>query len=218
VTQTSDPGEDDVDDLIAALSQANRAVTDTDLHAAPAHVVELRRALAAPVVDVWSACTDPERVRRWFLPLSGDLRPGGRFQLEGNAGGAIASCEPPHRLQLTWQFGDTEPSLVSLELTATAKDTTELVLRHTVPDDDHWAQFGPGAVGVGWEGALSGLAAFLAGEQRSNDPERMAAFMRRSAELWGAAHEAAGAAPAVAAESAARTSAFYAPARQAAGN
>ena len=71
----------------------------------------------------------PERVRRWFCPLSGDLRPGGSFQLEGNAGGTITTCEPPHQLQLTWQFGDAEPSLVSLELAPAAGDTTELVLR-----------------------------------------------------------------------------------------
>jgi uncharacterized protein YndB with AHSA1/START domain len=203
-----------MDDLIAALDQAGRAVADADLRDAPAHVVELRRAVHAPVADVWDACTDPERVRRWFLPLSGELRPGGTFQLEGNAGGTVTTCEPPHRLQLTWQFGDTEPSLVSLELIAAGEETTELVLRHTVPDDDHWAQFGPGAVGVGWEGALSGLAAFIAGEDRSNDPQSMVAFMRRSAVLWGAAHEAAGTAPAVAAEAAARTSGFYAPAEQ----
>ena len=213
MTETSDPGEDEVDDLIAALDRASRVVADADLRDAAAHVVELRRGLDAPVAEVWDACTDPERVRRWFLPLSGDLRPGGTFQLEGNAGGAITTCEPPRRLELTWQFGDTEPSLVSLELTAAGEDRTELVLRHTVPDDDHWAQFGPGAVGVGWEGGLSGLAAFIAGEGRSTDPQSMAAFMRRSADLWGAAHEAAGAAPAVAADAAARTSAFYAPAQ-----
>jgi uncharacterized protein YndB with AHSA1/START domain len=202
-------------DLIAALEQASRRVADTELRDAPAHVVELRRALHAPIGDVWDACTNPERVRRWFLPLSGDLRPGGSFQLEGNAGGAITTCEPPHRLELTWQFGDTEPSLVSLELASAGEDTTELVLRHTVPDDDHWAQFGPGAVGVGWEGALTGLIAFLAGEGgSSNGAQATAAFMRRSAVLWGQAHEAAGAAPAVANEAATRTGAFYAPAEQ----
>ena len=203
-----------MDELIAALTQAGRAVADAELRDAPAHVVELRRTFRAPAGDLWDACTNPERVRRWFLPLSGDLRPGGTFQLEGNAGGTITTCEPPRRLELTWQFGDAEPSLVSLELAPAGEDATELVLRHTVPDDDHWAQFGPSAVGVGWEGGLSGLAAFIAGEERSRDPQSMATFMRRSAGLWGEAHEAAGASPAVAAEAAARTSAFYAPVQQ----
>ena len=44
---------------------------------------------------MWDACTDPERIGRWFLPVSGDLRLGGRYQLEGNAGGEILRCEPP---------------------------------------------------------------------------------------------------------------------------
>jgi hypothetical protein len=30
----------------------------------------------------------PRAHRRWFLPVTGDLRVGGRFQLEGNAGAA----------------------------------------------------------------------------------------------------------------------------------
>ena len=100
-------------------------------------------------------------------------------------------------------------------MASAGEDTTELVLRHTVLDDDHWAQFGPGAVGVGWEGALTGLTAFLAGGDRSsNGAQAMAAFMRRSAVLWGEAHEAGGATPAVAREAGRRTSAFYAPAEQ----
>ncbi|HWF52719.1 MAG TPA: SRPBCC family protein [Solirubrobacteraceae bacterium] len=204
----------DVDDLIAALNRAGRTVADTQLHGAPAHVVELRRALSAPVADVWEACTRPERVGRWFLPLSGDLRPGGSYQLEGNAGGTITTCEPPHRLQLTWQFGDAEPSLVSLDLAAAGDDTTELVLRHTVPDDDHWAQYGPGAVGVGWDGALSGLTAFVAGDVGPIDDQLMADFMRMSADLWGTAHQATAVTPEAAQDAAARTRAFYAPDEQ----
>jgi len=51
--------------------------------------VLLRRAYGASVQDVWSAVTDPERIARWFMPVSGDLREGGDFQLQGNAGGRI---------------------------------------------------------------------------------------------------------------------------------
>jgi uncharacterized protein YndB with AHSA1/START domain len=203
-----------VHDLIAALTQAGRTVADTELRDGPAHVVELRRTLRAPVGDVWEACTQPERVRRWFLPVSGDLRPGGSFQLEGNAGGTITTCEPPHRLQLTWEFGETEPCLVSLELAPAGDDTTELVLHHTVPDDEHWAQYGPGAVGVGWDGALAGLAALLADAEGTNHQPLMAELMRVSADLWGEAHRAGGATAQAAHDAAARTRAFYVPAEQ----
>ena len=33
----------------------------------------------AAIDDVWDACTNPERIPRWFLPVSGDLRLGGRY-------------------------------------------------------------------------------------------------------------------------------------------
>jgi len=203
-----------VRDLISELDQISRTVADGDLRGAAAHVVELCRRLRAPVADVWDTCTDPERVRRWFLPLSGDLRPGGRFQLEGNAGGTITTCTPPHRLQLTWEFGEAEPSLVSLDLTPAGDDATELVLRHTVPDDDHWARYGPGAVGVGWDLSLAGLATLIAdgdpNHELMTDPSARA-FMRQSATAWGAAHQAAGATPETARDAASHTSAFYAP-------
>ena len=76
-------------DLIAALEHASRRVAETELRDAPAHVVELRRALHAPVGDVWDACTNPERIPRWFLPVSGELKEGGQYQLKGNAGGTV---------------------------------------------------------------------------------------------------------------------------------
>ena len=46
-----------------------------------------------PIEDVWDALTNPERIGRWFLPISGDYRLGGRYQFEGNAGGEIVACE-----------------------------------------------------------------------------------------------------------------------------
>ena len=49
--------------------------------------------------DLWDACTNAERIPRWFLPVSGELRDGGRYQLEGNAGGTIERCDPPTRLR-----------------------------------------------------------------------------------------------------------------------
>jgi uncharacterized protein YndB with AHSA1/START domain len=201
-------------DLIAELEQARRSVGSGDLNGRGAHVVEVRRMLGAPVADVWDACTDPDRVRRWFLPLTGDLRPGGRFQLEGNAGGEIRTCEPPSRFVLTWESVEAVPSLLSVELIP-AGDDTDLRLRHVVPDDDHWAEYGPGAVGVGWDLAVLGLASFVArqhvtGADLMADPSAPV-FMRRSAAEWGAAHEAAGAAPETAREAATRTSAAYVP-------
>jgi uncharacterized protein YndB with AHSA1/START domain len=54
--------------------------------------------------DLWEAVTTAERIGRWFVPVSGDLRLGGRYQLEGNAGGEITACDPPHGFDPTWVF------------------------------------------------------------------------------------------------------------------
>ena len=48
--------------------------------------------------------TNGERIPRWFLPVSGELGPGGRYQLEGNAGGVITVCERQSHFALTWEF------------------------------------------------------------------------------------------------------------------
>jgi uncharacterized protein YndB with AHSA1/START domain len=76
------------------------------------------------------------RISRWFLPISGDLRLCGRFQLEGNAGGEITDCEPPRRLAVTWEFGG-HMILVTVDLAPAGEAATELRLRHAVGDDDH---------------------------------------------------------------------------------
>lgn len=203
-----------MNDLIEELRRVHRSV-DERRGEELEHVVELRRSYDAGVQDVWDACTDPERIPGWFLPVSGELQRGGRFQLEGNAGGEIVECEPSRRLAVTWEFGG-QSSLVTLELSAAGGGATELVLRHALPDDDHWARFGPGAVAIGWELSLHGLTAYLQGDpvpgpdQASADPAARE-FMRRSAAAWGEAHVAGGAPAAAAEESAARTAAAYAP-------
>jgi uncharacterized protein YndB with AHSA1/START domain len=200
-----------VNDLMIELERVRRSVREDG----DAKVVELRRPYPAPAEDVWDALTNAERIPRWFLPISGDLRLGGRFQLEGNAGGEIRECDPPRRLLVTWEIAG-QSSIVSVDLAPAGDDATELRLRHAVPEDDHWAKFGPGAVGVGWELGLLGLALHLeTGGKAMEDPEGWTRspegveFMRRSADAWGEAHEATG--EASAREASRRTSEAYTP-------
>jgi uncharacterized protein YndB with AHSA1/START domain len=160
--------------------------------------VLLRRSYDTTVQDVWDAVTDPDRMKRWFLPVSGDLQVGGSFQLEGNAGGEILTCEPPRLLRVT--FGDPN-SIVELRLTAQGDGATVLELEHTVPIEI--AQSGAGAmwVGPGWDGALLGLGLFLRGEAvgdpvaAANSPEARA-FSKESVHAWAAVVEGSGTATA----------------------
>ena len=110
---------------------------------------------------MWDAVTDPERIKRWFMPVSGDLREGGDFQLEGNAGGRILRCEPPRLLRAT--FGG-ETSVVELRLTPDGEGATTFEFEHTVPIEMAGSGAGALYVGPGWDGALMALGLFLAGE------------------------------------------------------
>src|SRR5690606_13508758 len=129
-------------------------------------VVTLRREYPAPIDDVWDAITTADRLARWFMPVSGDLHEGGRYQLEGNAGGQIRRCDAPTTLVLTWNPGEqpeVDDSIVELLLEPTGEGTRLTLVHTAVPPEDFWDTYGPGAVGVGWDLSLVGLAAHLAG-------------------------------------------------------
>ena len=120
-------------------------------------VVEVARTYPGDLSDVWDALTNPERLPRWFLPVTGELRLGGRYQLEGNAGGTITGCDAPRSFAATWEFGGFT-SWLAVTLDADGDDRTTVRLAHSVAtDNDHWRQFGPAAVGIGWDQGLRGL-------------------------------------------------------------
>jgi uncharacterized protein YndB with AHSA1/START domain len=207
-------------DVAHEINGAQRQVGTRVLEAGEARTVAISRAYDASVEDVWDAVTNPERIPRWFLPVSGELRVGGRYQLEGNAGGTIERCDPPHSFSATWEYGG-EVSWIELRLTAEHENRTRFVLEHIAHvDDERWAQFGPGAVGVGWDLALRGLALHLESGNRVDPDEAMAwtateegkQFIARSSEAWGSASIAAGTDEAAAQGAAERTTAFYTPA------
>lgn len=121
--------------------------------------VRMDRTYPSPMADVWEALTEPDRISRWMLPISGDFRVGGNFQLEGNAGGEILHCERPSVLRVT--FGDPS-SLVEVRLTEDGSDTV-LTLEHTVPKAMAGGVAGALYVGPGWDGALLALGLYLDG-------------------------------------------------------
>ena len=157
----------------------------------------MRRTYATDPADLWECLTDPDRIARWFMPLSGELKEGGSYQLEGNAGGEILQCAPPERLRTT--FGGPE-SIVQLTLTAQGTGRTELTLDHSVPVAMARSVAGALFVGPGWDGAFLGLGLYLAGEvvgdprEMANSPE-VVAFSRASIDRWTDVVREAGATP-----------------------
>lgn len=166
--------------------------------------------------DLWQACTTADRLVRWFAPVSGDLALGGRYQVEGNAGGTVTSCVPPRSFEITWEFGDTS-STVTVEIDEIGSDRARLTLTHGGDvAGDFWQQYGPGATGVGWELGFLGLAQHLRtgtdvpAESTSWSTTGSARdFMAGSVDRWNRAVVAAGADETWAAEAGARTVAFY---------
>ena len=182
-------------DMLEELAAIHRAVVPGQ--AQDTVSVTLGRTYDADVEDVWDALTSPERLPRWFYPVTGDLTVGGDFQLEGNAGGQVLACDRPALLRVT--FGSPD-SVVDVRLAAEGERTT-LELVHTVP----LAMAGSGAgalfVGPGWDGALLGLGLFLRGEAVGDPLEAAGSpvvveFNRGSIDRWTLAVERSGTATA----------------------
>src|SRR5919197_393561 len=128
-----------MDSTADPLSGAHRELGSRRIAAGQARAVVLRRHYDAPIEDVWDGCTNPDRLSRWFLAVSGDLRPGGTFSLAGNASGQIRRCEPPRLLALTWVYGDRPVDEVELRLTPDPAGGTLFELSHaTVSGQVEW--------------------------------------------------------------------------------
>ena len=208
-------------DVVREIGATQRELGRGQIPAGEGHAVRLRRTYNAPIEEVWNAITSPERIGRWFLPISGEYRLGGRFQFEGNAGGEIKSCERPNRLRVTWVAMDTgnpaDVSEVEVRLTPAGEDQTLFELEHiAVVPDEMWNEYGPGAVGVGWEGGVLGLELHLQGREAAIEDREMwpfteegREFMRLSSVAWGEANRASGADDATVDRTVANTLAFY---------
>jgi len=163
-----------------------------------------RITIAASAADLWRSLTDADHLRRWFLPITGELRVGGAFAAEGNASGVVVRCDPDQRLTMTW--GD-ESSVVDVRLVPDAPgdtsaapepssahlECTSVELKHTYPLS--MAGNGTGAfyVGPGWDFALNALRAFHSSTPLIglNTPQEQV-FNRQALLAWGLIVEASG--------------------------
>ncbi len=192
-------------DVNTQIEAVTRGVQTTEVDGEPARVQTLVQTFPSPIDDVWDALTSAERIPRWFLPVSGDLRVGGQYQLEGNAGGEVQECLPPNggaaHYRITWAYGGGADSWVTVRLAAVSEHETEVELEHIakvadVPEE-MWARFGPSGTGIGWDGGFLGLALHLGGATDGPTPEQAIewqmsdegkAFTRESADAWATAH------------------------------
>ncbi|KAF4464590.1 activator of Hsp90 ATPase 1 family [Fusarium albosuccineum] len=162
---------------------------------------------------LWDACTNPDKIKQYFSPVSGDLHVNGRFQIQNNASGTIEACDPPSTFLVTWEFGGST-SHVSVRINPVDETHSRVELSHTSPVNKHWEEYGAGAVGVGWEMSFAGLAYYLMGikvgeEWFANKETRE--YLTRCSEGWREAAVRGGEDEIVARGAAERTTKFYVP-------
>ncbi|WP_434992766.1 SRPBCC domain-containing protein [Arthrobacter sp. Ld5] len=141
------------------------------------------RSFAAPIGEVWAACTDPERMQGWIGTWTGDPASGEvvfRMTAEGDDAPEevylVEVCEAPHRLgvrsrdaapfsadgsgpRVAWQH--------TLQLTD-AGGSTVLEFTQAVPAGPVGVAMAS-SVGPGWDYYLDRLAAMIGG----TDPDRI---------------------------------------------
>jgi len=204
------------EEMAKLAGAVTREVRDAERDGKPVRIVAAARDYDTTIEDLWNAITSAERLKRWFAPVSGDFKLGGRYSIEGNASGTITRCEPPRALDLTWEFG---PGVSWVEVVLRSVGAgVRLELRHIAPVDPHWEMYGAGAAGVGWDLGLMGLARHIANPAAEKPPEADPAwmgsaeakhFIRLSSSGWGDAEVAAGGEEAAARAAAEATRKFY---------
>ncbi|MBW8731079.1 MAG: SRPBCC family protein [Terrabacter sp.] len=123
-------------------------------------VVVFDRHYATAPDDLWRACTEPDRLARWFAPVAGDLSQGGEFTIHFDDGDVprcrILTCERPTRLVWEWPIGGVR-TVVTVEVGADGEGS-RLVLRHARLTDGQVAGYA-----AGWDTYVRALDAHVDG-------------------------------------------------------
>ena len=205
-------------DAPATVGKVTRKLDKIERDGRTAWRLTATRVYETDIADAWDALTNPERIPRWFLPISGDLKVGGRYQFKGNAGGVVERCEPPRLVAITWEMhGDV--SFVSVRLDDQGTHTRWTLEHVAHVTETLFDQFGPGGVGVGWDLGLMGLGLHFE-RKAAVDPKEAEAwtmsdegrsFVEGSSNAWAGASIAAGTDAKKANEAASRVTEFYSP-------
>lgn len=210
---------DSMDAVLRSLVIDDAASTD----AAVALCLQMRASAPAPAGDLWPLLSTTDGLLRWYGPVAGDLRVGGRFQAPGGMSGTVVSASAPHLLELTWEYGDQADALtLSLDPDDVGQCSLRLDHQLTLPRTV-FEEYGPGAVALGWEIALLGFlrqASLLSGDACAMPAptpawlgsEQGAQTVRGWAIRWAGAAVAAGVDEELAKLQEARTVAAYTPA------
>ena len=110
----------------------------------------LTRLYDTSVDDLWDALTSGERIARWFLPVEGVLQFGREISAQGQRrrdDHGLRAAQPFRGDMGIWRRGQ----LDRRQPCGRSAGQARLTLEHIAVIEDHWDQFGPGAVGIGWD-------------------------------------------------------------------
>ncbi|MCW2926464.1 MAG: hypothetical protein JWM86_432 [Thermoleophilia bacterium] len=154
----------DTDTVTAA--EPDPTLSRRTIEGGEARVATFTRTFATDPADLWDACTNPERLSRWYTRVSGDFRLGGTFEQELMGSATIVECEAPTFVRLSLGGGNDE---IQVRISpGGAEGTSVLELQHATTFDTHViggemfdAIF---CMGGGYYPRFAALAAHLAGE------------------------------------------------------
>lgn len=113
--------------------------------------------------DLWTALTDPERLKRWVAVVEGDFRLGGtihaRFTSSWEGPGRVEVCDPPKHLVLRMEPGTPDETVIDAVLTPVGSRTRLVVEDRGHPLSEIAFH------GAGWHVHIDDLARFLSGRQ-----------------------------------------------------
>jgi uncharacterized protein YndB with AHSA1/START domain len=130
-------------------------------------VVHLEDVYPTDIDDLWSAVSEPERLKRWLVEVSGDTSAGQTFAARFTSGWdgrlRVDVCDAPHNLLVT-AFDDEYSTETVMEATLTPEGAgTRLVIEERGLPLDYYADHGSG-----WQAHFEDLAAYLAGDEASD--------------------------------------------------
>jgi uncharacterized protein YndB with AHSA1/START domain len=133
-------------------------------------VVHMEDTYATDIHDLWSALTEPQRLKRWIADVEGDISIGGEFRARFTSGwegiGSVVVCDAPRRLLVTTRSSEDNETTMEATLTADGSGTRLVIEERGLPLDEYAGH------GSGWQAHVEDLAAYLAGNEPSDWSER----------------------------------------------
>ena len=133
-------------------------------------VVHMEDTYATDIQDLWSALTEPARLKRWIADVEGDISVGGEFRARFTSGwegtGTVVLCDAPRRLVVATHSAEDDETTMEATLTVDGNGTRLVIEERGLPLDEYPAH------GSGWQAHFEDLASYLAGAVPSDWSER----------------------------------------------